>query len=247
MTLSANAATAVAQGFKYLSDLEQGSILQPRESHLFLGTSAYVFIVMGLSVELEQAMVSGLLNASSEALLPPNFQIIPYDLLYEMFHASVPPIVMVAVPEVMVAVSKSGANNDVMPKLGIVVSAAAEQNDFRNFVSMHWQILSRYPLLVSESTAVTLDTVGRELKSSEGVEPQWDLQVFRNSRELQNKLVMAHREEVGRVLLFLDRDNLKGEMDEFLQLRLALAEHHQELYINREAEAWAEGKKDFLM
>src|SRR5262249_5334766 len=97
VTLSSNAATAVAQGLRYISDLEHGSILQRRESALFLGTSAYVFIIMGLSVELEEMLVSGLLDSNSRSLLPPNFQIIPYDHLYKSFDAGVPPLVMAAV------------------------------------------------------------------------------------------------------------------------------------------------------
>lgn len=89
-TLSRNAATAVGQGRKYLSELEEGKIVKPRTDVLFLGTSAYVFIIMGLSTELQRTLVTELLGAELQSLLPPSFQILPYDYLFRMFEASIP-------------------------------------------------------------------------------------------------------------------------------------------------------------
>ena len=98
ITLSRDAATAVAQGQAYLASLERGEILRPRADVLFLGTSAYVFIVMGLTAQLQTAVVSELIRSTSQSLLPPNFQIVPYDHLYRMFVASVPPRFLVVLP-----------------------------------------------------------------------------------------------------------------------------------------------------
>jgi hypothetical protein len=103
VTLSATATAALAQGQQYLADLEQGSLLKLDERVLFVGTSAYVFIIMGLSGELQKVLVNAVLGRAFRSLLPPNFRILPYDYLYKAFVANVPPLIMSAVPSATIA------------------------------------------------------------------------------------------------------------------------------------------------
>jgi hypothetical protein len=53
---------------------------------------------MGLSEEFQNLIVNTVLGRAFRALLPPHFKILPYDYLYNTFAASVPPMIMSAVP-----------------------------------------------------------------------------------------------------------------------------------------------------
>ncbi|PYP87937.1 MAG: hypothetical protein DMG65_15910 [Candidatus Angelobacter sp. Gp1-AA117] len=111
--------------------------------------------------------------------------------------------------------------------------------DIRHFIRIYWQVLSNYILLVSESTAIVLHQVELELKS-QGKRPQWQLEVFNTPRSLVCELVAKNKEEVARILLFLDPDRPENEIESLFVLREAVAQHSQTLYINLGARLWAE-------
>jgi hypothetical protein len=135
-------------------------------------------------------------------------------------------------------------------KLGLYVSrscrAASPHGkgwfEFRLFAKKFWRLLSTYTLLVSESTAGILEEVSRDLRESEGVEVRWDLDIYPKPNSivsLVNKLVASSREEVERILVFLD-PQAPAELESLFVLREAIAQHGQKLHINLGAPVWAE-------
>lgn len=133
-------------------------------------------------------------------------------------------------------------------KIGLHVSDACKTSmpdgkdwfEFRSFVRTYWQLLSEYRLLVSLNTAAILNEFADDLERSCGIEVPWDLEVYPNRRLLVNRLVASNREEIGRVLFFLDPRNLEYEMESLFTLREAIAEHGQKLNINLGTGLWAE-------
>lgn len=98
VTLSRTAATAVQQAFVYTQALER-SLISPNDT-LIVGGRSFVFVIMGLSSELARKLGSDLLKEQFAKLVPPGCQIIPYDVLLQLFSQSVPPRVFFLVPTV---------------------------------------------------------------------------------------------------------------------------------------------------
>jgi hypothetical protein len=135
------------------------------------------------------------------------------------------------------------------PKLGLYgndkwkscESTGKRWPDFQLFAKRYWKLLSKYTLVVSETTAASLSKVASELML-EGIDPQWHLDSYSN-RGFIARLTATHREEIERVLLFLDSQNLEEEIESLWILRQAIAEHGQKLNINyRGACQWAESE-----
>ncbi len=127
----------------------------------------------------------------------------------------------------------------VSDKCKTVVPNGKDWFEFRLFVKTFWKLLSEYTLVVSETTAIILAEVERDLKR-QGEQPLWDLEVSSNSRVLKNKLVAASKEEIERILLFLDPEKLESEMASLWILRETVVEHGQKMNINLGAILWAE-------
>lgn len=97
LMLSRDAQTAVSQCQVY-----GRQILSPagEDSHLLmLGNRQYVFVIMGLSEELASGLSSQLYADQIGGLLPDNCQLIPYDTLFQTFQSSIPPQLLVLVPD----------------------------------------------------------------------------------------------------------------------------------------------------
>lgn len=101
ITLSRSASTAVIQAKSYLRNLESGVLVKRRDDVLFVGNNLHVFIIMGLTQELRNKLIGEMLHDDLRSLLPDNFLILPYDQLYSLFEASVPPRIMVGVVPVL--------------------------------------------------------------------------------------------------------------------------------------------------
>ncbi len=112
--------------------------------------------------------------------------------------------------------------------------------EVREFVRVYWPLLSTYRLLVSENTKEILRKLAAEIKLKHGVELEWNLDVSPNSRALTIKLTAANKEQVGRILFFLDPDKVAEQWEGLDMLRQAAAGHGQKLHINRGAGVWAE-------
>jgi len=97
--LSRDARTAVAQGELYREQLVTPPVVSP-ESLLMLGNRSYIFVIMGLSGEIATKLGTSLYQSQVAGLLPPDCQLIPYDSLFRAFQSSVPPRLMVLVPDV---------------------------------------------------------------------------------------------------------------------------------------------------
>jgi hypothetical protein len=93
LALSSNAATAVAQARYYLNHFPDGIITRPHDA-VFIGNRAYAFVIIGLSHELKSTFVTEIAKAQLSELLPPNFQILPFDTVYKLFSETVPPTIM---------------------------------------------------------------------------------------------------------------------------------------------------------
>ena len=100
LTLTRDAQTAISQSEVY------GRTMQPdivENSHLLmLGNRQFIFVIMGLSQELANALGSQLFADQLAGLLPPNCQLIPYDTLFKSFQSTVQPQLMVLVPDSVV-------------------------------------------------------------------------------------------------------------------------------------------------
>lgn len=82
--LSANATTAMLQAKHYASSLEA------LERAIFLGSKKHLFVVMGLSSELERKLTSDLLRTQARNLVPPGVQILGYDTVLSRFEETLP-------------------------------------------------------------------------------------------------------------------------------------------------------------
>jgi hypothetical protein len=95
--LTRDADTAVKQATKYSRDFDQ--LARPIESSMLaLGNANMIFLIMGLSGELSEKLGADLVQREMRDLLPGNCHLIPYDVLYKSFEASLPPRVLVLVP-----------------------------------------------------------------------------------------------------------------------------------------------------
>jgi hypothetical protein len=86
--LSRNAATAIKQAEFYLAHLADR--LLRRSQALMMGGTSYIFVIMGLSEELQRKIVTEVLSESFRKAVPKGCQIIPYDILFERFNESLP-------------------------------------------------------------------------------------------------------------------------------------------------------------
>ena len=118
ITLSRSASTAVAQARRYLRHLESRILVERRDDVLFVGNNLHVFIIMGLTQELRKKLIVEMLHDDLRSLLPDNFLILPYDQLYHLFEASVPPRIMACVVPVLSETNKQDIPSDftVCPK-----------------------------------------------------------------------------------------------------------------------------------
>ena len=81
--------TALFQAERYISDLKAGRILDKRISFA-LGNATYCFIIIGKSEEVSLKCQKEVFQLQFKNLLPPGFQVIPYDVLWQRFKATVP-------------------------------------------------------------------------------------------------------------------------------------------------------------
>ena len=145
--LTSGARTAVEQGKRYVADLDE-QLATAEQSLLCVGTSAYVFVIMGLSTELGTKLAGKLFREQVRAQLPANFQILPYDTLLRRFEASLPPQVMIVVPEVKQLVLGHG-----LPHQSVRFSHVADLQLARllDFYEIVWQHKPRSFTLMSDS------------------------------------------------------------------------------------------------
>lgn len=101
VTLSRDAETAVSQ-LRAFAPVAEGSIVSRSDEYIFIGSSSYLFAIMGLSSELASKLVSSTLRARFKQLLPADIQIIPYDVLLRRFEETIPERTIVLVPTMIV-------------------------------------------------------------------------------------------------------------------------------------------------
>ena len=89
--LSSDAETAIEQAKFYAR--AHGSLLPSHgaDKLLFLGNRAHLFVIMGLSQELITKLGIELYKEIIERKFPDNIQLIPYDVLLQLFELNVPP------------------------------------------------------------------------------------------------------------------------------------------------------------
>jgi len=143
LRLSGDAQTALAQAQLYAVQLERELFIHPSRA-LVLGSRAYAFIILGLSQEFAEVVGEEILKAQYDRLLPPGFELIPYDTLFGAFSSAVPPSIYMLVPE--------GGNPpaSVAVKAGIVVvdyagSGAPATPDATEISSLHGVIVESWP------------------------------------------------------------------------------------------------------
>lgn len=95
--LSRDAQTAVSQSSVYQQQLAAPTAMG--EALLMLGSRSHIFIIMGLSSEIANKLGTDLYSRQVVGLLPSDCRLIPYDSLFTAFNATVPPRMLMLVPE----------------------------------------------------------------------------------------------------------------------------------------------------
>lgn len=96
LDLSADAHTAFRQAEEYLRQVDE-LVVCPRDQMVALGNWRHAFVICGLSEEIAARLAADV--ARLQERLPKDVHLIPYDVLYRMFLATVPPRLHVVVPE----------------------------------------------------------------------------------------------------------------------------------------------------
>ena len=98
VTLSRDAATAIAQASIYAKGIPERVLVNPHDV-IFLGSGQYVFVIMGLSSEIAHKITSDALKQQLTGLFPPGCRILTYDELFRLFHSAIPSRFILFVPE----------------------------------------------------------------------------------------------------------------------------------------------------
>jgi len=98
-TLSRDAATALAQAKGYARQLTR-QLMMTHSANLFLGNSAHIFLILGLSEDLSRVLTTSIQQDLLQDLLPDACRLIPYDTLLAMFEENVPPLIITLLPVV---------------------------------------------------------------------------------------------------------------------------------------------------
>jgi hypothetical protein len=83
--LTRDAETAVRQAQMYAKNTTAFLPADLGQHSLFLGNSAYLFVIMGMGEELTQKLSNELYRESINGLLPRNLQLLPYDEVLRRF------------------------------------------------------------------------------------------------------------------------------------------------------------------
>lgn len=111
VTLTRDAQTAISQSEVYGRGMQQDLI--ETDHLLMLGNRQFIFVIMGLSKDLADVLGSQLYSDQVAGLLPSNCQLIPYDTLFQSFQETVPPQLMVLVPDTILVAHLQSSAGDV--------------------------------------------------------------------------------------------------------------------------------------
>lgn len=89
--LSRDAETAIEQARFYASTAKNLIPIDRADRLLFLGNSSHLFVIMGSSQELITKLGNDIYKEIVERKLPENLQLIPYDILLQLFESHLPP------------------------------------------------------------------------------------------------------------------------------------------------------------
>lgn len=105
-TLSREAETAIQQATRYSDDITRFASVLGGAKPLFLGNRAYMFVVMGMSHEISKKLTTDTFREVIGKRLPPNLQLIPYDVLLHMFESALPPQLYLLVPDSIASIGQ---------------------------------------------------------------------------------------------------------------------------------------------
>jgi hypothetical protein len=132
VSLTRNAATAIAQARLYAKYLPQRLLLRPEEI-LFLGSRLHIFVIMGLSIELTRKIISDLLGWQATDILPEGCQIIPYDELLRRFESTLPRALHVLIPASSIVITAES-----LAGIGSCLNYAAQRADIDFITGSNW-------------------------------------------------------------------------------------------------------------
>jgi guanylate kinase len=89
LNLSRSTSRAITQLKDYIRDLESGVLLDS-EASISVGNSRIAFVIVGLSEEISRKCYTETRQLQFQRLLPPGFQILPFDLLFKNLSKSIP-------------------------------------------------------------------------------------------------------------------------------------------------------------
>ena len=87
--LTRDTETAIEQAKFYGGTVREA--IMKSDKILFLGNELYMFVIMGLTSELNSKLHNGFLHDMIQPKLPHNLQILPYDYLLKRFEQEIPP------------------------------------------------------------------------------------------------------------------------------------------------------------
>jgi hypothetical protein len=97
ITLSSDARTALAQAQEYNQELRKKFDSGSRPL-VALGNEEYIFLILGMQVELEEKISSAKLRRRFDGELPPGCRLFPYDTLLKAFEQNIVPSVHILIP-----------------------------------------------------------------------------------------------------------------------------------------------------
>jgi hypothetical protein len=92
LILSRDAETAIAQAERDAAAL-RAMVYRKPDQLLVIGGQFHIFVIMGLSHMMVTRFRSDFARSQLERRMPPGLQIVPYDVLYQRFVGSNPPVV----------------------------------------------------------------------------------------------------------------------------------------------------------
>ena len=95
VTLSRTASTALQQAMAYTRQMRP--VITANE-FVFVGSDAFVFVIMGMSTELGAKVTTAILEDQFRHLIPDNCKILPYDTLLRLFEQAILPRLVLLVP-----------------------------------------------------------------------------------------------------------------------------------------------------
>jgi len=134
LKLSSDAETAHAQAKVYAAELTR-ELYDIPERLIAVGGGAHIFLIIGSSRELRAKVVTDLQRQQFDSLLLGGVELLPYDTLFRMFEARVPPQIHIIVPATSAARADTTGGIPLAQLGSVFISYARPDSEFARRLS----------------------------------------------------------------------------------------------------------------